>query len=251
MDTALTNTPSALLAARLQPLGRAAGQEDHRGALRGGLAQPEPGNGEILALVVDVVHAAGIDVHPGLPVDDDGVVLPRSLPQLVADLEVLRGDVVPLVVRNLLPGTEVAGGAVGVGGDQVPADAAVGQVVQGAVLAGQCVGVLVGGRPGHPEAQVLGDCGHPGDEQQRVVARGSARRRRVRRRRCPGRCRGSRRCRRRRCRRTGPLRASWRSRSSRQVLVPVALVLRVPPQAGRQMGGALEVESQQSHPVSH
>ncbi len=148
MDTALTNTPSALAGSQCTTLGRSAGQEDHRGPLRGGFGQPEPGHGEILALVVDVVHAAGVDVHAVLPVVHDGVVLPGALPQLVADLEVLRGDVVPLVVRTLLAGAEVAGGAVGVGGDQVPADSAVGEVVQGAEPAGQRVGMLVGGRPG-------------------------------------------------------------------------------------------------------
>ena len=214
MDTALTNTASALAAAQGAALGGAAGLEDHRGALRGRLAQREAGHGEVLARVLDVVHPARIDVHAALGVADDGVVLPGALPQLVADLEVLGGHVVPLVVRNLLSGTEIAGGAVGVGGDQVPADAAVGEVVEGAELAGQRVRVLVRGRPGQPESEVLRHRGHRGDGHERVAARGSVRRRRGPRRRCPRRCRGSRRCRRRRCRRIAPLRAAWRTRSS-------------------------------------
>jgi hypothetical protein len=120
--------------------------------LAGGLAEGEAGDGEVLAVVVDVVHPAGVGVQAAVGVADDGVVLPGPFPEFVADLEVFGGHVVAFVVRNLLSGAEVAGGAVGVGGDQVPADPAVGEVVEGAEFAGQGVGVLVGGGPGEAEA---------------------------------------------------------------------------------------------------
>jgi len=50
-----------------------------------------------------------------------------------------------LVVRELMVEAEVAGGAVQVGGDDVPADAALGEVVQGSELPREAVRLLVPG----------------------------------------------------------------------------------------------------------
>ena len=251
MDTALTNTPSALAAARARPFGRPAGLEDHRGPLRGGLPLGEPGHGEVLAVVVDVVDAGGVDVDPALAVADDGVVLPGVLPQLVADLEVLGGHVVALVVRGLLAGAEVAGGAVGVGGDQVPADAAAGEVVEAREAPGHCVRVLVGGRA--RDARSPGGGSRSPSPGRRGTGRsgGSGRRRRARRRPRPRRRRGSPRGRRRRCRRGRPPRAAWRTRSRSSGPCSGARG-RARAARGRRTGGrGPEVEREQAHPVGH
>jgi hypothetical protein len=57
---------------------------------------------------------------------DHGVLLPRPLPELVADVDDLTRQVVAVVVGHLAVHAEVAGGAVEVGGDDVPGDPAVG-----------------------------------------------------------------------------------------------------------------------------
>ena len=149
-------------------LRRPAGLEDHRGPLRRRLPLGEPGHPEVAAVVVDVVDAGGVDVDPPLGVADDGVVVPGVLPELVADLEVLGGHVVALVMGGLLAGAEVAGSAVGVGGDQVPAHAAAGEVVEAREAPGHRVRVVVGGRARDAEAQVAGHARHRRDDEERV-----------------------------------------------------------------------------------
>lgn len=102
-------------------------------------------------------------------VADDGVVLPRALPQLVEDLEVLVGVVVAGVVGGLVGLAHVAGGGGQVSRDDVPADAAPGEVVERRDATGERIRVLEAGAGGDTEAEVLGDEGHRGHEQQRVV----------------------------------------------------------------------------------
>ena len=65
--------------------------------------------------------------------------------------------------------THVAGGAGQVAGHDVPADASVGQVVEGAQTPCERIGVLEGGAGGDAEAEVLGDRRHRAHEQDRVV----------------------------------------------------------------------------------
>ncbi len=119
-----------VLGGELAAAGGGARLVDHRRALWRGLAEVDPGDLEELALVGDPVDLRGVGEDPGGAVADDGVVLPAALPELVTDLEVLVGDVVAVVVGHLGGLAEVAGAAVEVGGDDVPADAAVGEVVE-------------------------------------------------------------------------------------------------------------------------
>ena len=81
------------------------------------------------------------------------VVFPRAFQQLVDHFEVLVGVVVALVVLHLVFLAHVAGGRGQVPGDDVPAHAALGQVVQGGQAAGERVRVLVGGARGDAEAR--------------------------------------------------------------------------------------------------
>ena len=72
-----------------------------------------------------------------------------------------RDGVVPVVARRALQ----------VARDDVPADAAVGQVVERRHAPGEGVGVLEARGHGDAEAQVLGDRGHGRHHQRRIVDR--------------------------------------------------------------------------------
>ncbi len=149
---------------------RAGGLEQHRGALPRGLAEVRPGDPEVLADVVDVAHLGRVGVDAPLAVGDHRVVVPGAFPELVEHVQVFVGDLVAAVVGHLVVQAEVARGVGQVGGDDVPADAAAGQVVEGAHAPGEGEGRLVGGGEGGAEAQVAGHRGHRRDDQQRVVA---------------------------------------------------------------------------------
>ena len=150
---------------------RGAGLEQQRCALGRRLAQVGAGHVVVLAVVVDGVHPGRIGVDPGLPVGHDGVVVPAPLPQLVADLEVLVGQVVAGVVGRESVVAEVGGPVRQVGGDDVPGHPPPGQVVEGRQLTGEGVRVGLVHRTGEGQPEVLGHCGQGGHEQHRVVGR--------------------------------------------------------------------------------
>ena len=128
-------------------------------------------DGEVPAGVLDRVDLRRVHVGRGVAVADRGVLVEGGLPQLVDDLHVLLGQLVALGGCQSLHLPEVARRGFGVGGHDVPADPAVGEVVEAAVPARQQVGLLVGQRAGHPEGQMLGHRGHPADQHRRVVDR--------------------------------------------------------------------------------
>ena len=97
------------------------------------------------------------------------IVLPASFPQLVADLHIFVGDVVAIVVRALAAKTNILRAAIEIGGDDVPAGAALGQMVERREAARERVGVLEGKRGGQPEAEMLGDERHRRHELQGIV----------------------------------------------------------------------------------
>ena len=100
-----------------------------------------------------------------------GVVLPASFPKLVDHLHVFLGHVVAAVVLRLLRQAHAARGAVEIAGDDVPADAALGQVIERRHAAGEGIGRLVGQVAGDAEAEMLRGIGHGRHQQQRVVHR--------------------------------------------------------------------------------
>src|SRR6516225_3719806 len=63
------------------------------------------------------------------------------------------------------------GGAVEIPGDDIPADATAGQMIERRKPARQNVWIFVGDRAGNPEAEVAGDVGHRRDQQQRIIDR--------------------------------------------------------------------------------
>ena len=55
-------------------------------------------HGEVPPLMLHGMYFGRISIDPALPIFDDRSILPTGFPQLVADLEVLVGDFVALVV---------------------------------------------------------------------------------------------------------------------------------------------------------
>ncbi len=144
---------------------------EERRSLRRRLRQVHAVHPIVFAVDVHAVHARGIGVDAAPTVFHDRPVLPARLPEAVADIEVLLGDCVPFVVLRQRVAAEVAGAALEVRSDDVPRDAAPGQVVERRHRAreGERVVLQNGARP--RESQVLGRSRHRGDEDRRIVDR--------------------------------------------------------------------------------
>ncbi len=121
--------------------------------------------------MADRVHLGRIGEDAAGLVAPHGVVFPALLPELVDDVQVFVGQVVALVMRQLLRQAEIARGAVQIAGDDVPAEAALRQMVERGDAAREGIRVLIGQRAGDAEAQVLGHAGHQRHERQRIVQR--------------------------------------------------------------------------------
>ena len=148
-----------------------AGLEEQWGALRSGDGERLTGNGEELAIVVDVAHLIRVDEDVGVGIGLERVRSDRALEQLVHDLHELIGPVVALIVRDLALEPEVAGSGVDIAGDDIPGDSTVGEVIEGGQGAGEQVGLLVGHRGGHAESQRLRGRGHGRDCDEGVEQR--------------------------------------------------------------------------------
>jgi hypothetical protein len=146
-----------------------AGLVEHRRALARRLAQVHGVHLVLRAAVVHHVHLGRIDVDAVFLVAQHGAVFPAAFPELVDQRHVFVGQVVAVVVRGLAREAHGARGAVEVAGDDVPADAPAGQVVQRGHAPREEEGRLVGEVGRHAEAQVPGGRGHGRDQQRGVV----------------------------------------------------------------------------------
>ena len=128
---------------------------------------------EVGAVVVNGADPSGIGrVEPGFTVPVDGVVGPAPFPQLVDGLHVVVGDFVAVVMRDLVRQAHRPSGALEVAfGNDVPADAAFGEVVERRHASGENVWRFVAEVGRHAEAKVGGGVRHGGHEQERVVHR--------------------------------------------------------------------------------
>ena len=98
----------------------------------------------------------------------DGVVLPASFPELVGRGEEVLGRVIAVVMGAVGRKAHAARAAVEIAGDDVPADPALGEMVERRKFAGQLIGMLEGQVRGDAEAEMLGDERHGGYQQCRV-----------------------------------------------------------------------------------
>ena len=89
-----------------------------------------PLNLEVLADVVDPADLRGVSVDVVLLVGGDRVLIPGPFPELVEDVQVLVCAAVALGVLDLTLQSEVAGCIRQVGGHDVPADPAIGEVIE-------------------------------------------------------------------------------------------------------------------------
>ena len=121
--------------------------------------------------VLDLADAVGVGEQAARPIGGDRVVAPRAFPELVDHLHIFLGDRIA-VVMGLLPLRPGAlGGAVEIAGDDVPADPAFAEVVEGRHAPGEIEGRFVGQGDGDAEAEIAGRRGHRRDQKDRVVDR--------------------------------------------------------------------------------
>lgn len=125
----------------------------------------------VRALMIDAMNFCGVGKDAALAVPQHGVVLPAAFPELVDDLHVFVGDLVAVVVPGLLVLAGAARGTVEVAGDDVPADAALGEVIERRHPPRERVGRLEGQIAGDAEAEILRHRCHCGEQQQRLVRR--------------------------------------------------------------------------------
>lgn len=108
---------------------------------------------EMLAGMADRMNLVGMSEDAGFAVADDSPILPAALPQLVANLEIFLGKIVAIVMFRLGRLADIECAAVEIGGDDIPADASLSQVVERRDAAGESVGMLEGERRGQAEAR--------------------------------------------------------------------------------------------------
>ena len=169
------NTHSACWRGELPAARRGAGLIQHRRALRRRLAEMNGVEPVIVALVLDAMHLRRIGEDAARAIAQHRVVLPASFPELVDQLHIFVGDVVAVVMRGLLVLAGAAGGAVEIAGHHVPADPALGQMIERRHSPRERIGRLIGQIAGDAEAEMLGHRGHRRDQHQRLV-RGRLRR---------------------------------------------------------------------------
>ena len=98
----------------------------------------------ILALVLDAMHLGWIGEDAARTIAQHRVVFPASFPELVDHLHIFVGDIVAVVMRGLLVLAGAARRAVEIAGHDVPADPALGQMVERRHPPRERVGRLVG-----------------------------------------------------------------------------------------------------------
>ena len=146
--------------------------EEQGSALGRRLRKVRSGYVEVLAHMVDGVDLGRVGIDAALGVAQHGVVLPTGLPQLVDYVEILVGQVVPLVVRRQPVEAEIQPGVGQIGCHDVPRHSPPGQMVQRRHLPGKGEGVTLQDRAGECEAQILGGIGHGRDQHGRIIDRG-------------------------------------------------------------------------------
>ena len=143
----------------------------HRSSLRRWFGEMDRVHLVVTAGVPNPMDARRISEHSGFAITQYGAVFPTAFPELVDDLHIFLGHVVTAVVFRLLRHSHAAGGAVEIAGDDVPADAPLGQVIERRHAACERIGRFVSQIAGDAEAKILRGVGHRGDQQQRIVDR--------------------------------------------------------------------------------
>ncbi len=160
-----------MVARKRQAARRAASLEQYRRTLGRRLAQVIAFDIVELPVVMDLAHFVGARVDALAAVSQHGIVGPASLKQLVQHLEVFIGLVVATVMLRLLGQAHGARSAVQIASDDVPADSAIAQVIQGRETACKQIRRFIREVGREAETEVAGNGGHGRHQQQRVVDR--------------------------------------------------------------------------------
>ncbi len=150
---------------------RGAGLIQHRRALRRRLAQMNGIEPVIGAFVLDAMHLGGIGKNAARAIAQHGAILPAAFPELVDQFHIFVGDLVAVVMRGLLVLAGAARGAVEIAGHHVPADPALGQVIERRHPPRERIGRLERQIAGDAEAEILRHRRHRRDQHQRLVGR--------------------------------------------------------------------------------
>src|SRR5262249_14288554 len=110
---------------------------EHGRSLRRRLAEVAAFDVEVLPVMDDGMDLGWIGVDAALTIPDDGVVLPAGFPQLVTDFDVFVDKIVALVMAETAGAPEASFGTLEIGGDDVPRDAAFGQMIERRNLSGE------------------------------------------------------------------------------------------------------------------
>ncbi|MNM70546.1 hypothetical protein D3C81_821770 [compost metagenome] len=130
-----------------------------------------PGHPVMLANMIDRSHAIALGIDLARLVGNHGIVCPAAFPEFVDHIEKFVCAFIAIIVLDHLLQAEVASGAGQVGGDDVPADPAIGQVVQRAEAPGMGERMLVTGGHSDAEGEVFRHGGQCRNDHQRIVGR--------------------------------------------------------------------------------
>src|ERR1700677_2027405 len=115
---------------------------ENRRALRRRFAQMIAGHVEVFSLVPDLVDLLGMSENAACAIPHNRAVLPAALEQLVEDFDIFLSDLVAIVVSTQAALPDVFRATLKVGGDDIPADAALRQVVGGREASGERIRML-------------------------------------------------------------------------------------------------------------
>src|SRR5215213_6542298 len=101
-------------------------------------------NPVVLSCMLNPMHLAWVGIDPALAVAHNCAVLPAAFPELVDDLHVLLGRLVPVVVLGLPGQAHAACGTVEIAGDDVPTDPPACEMIERRHAAGEKIRRLVG-----------------------------------------------------------------------------------------------------------
>jgi len=55
---------------------------------------------EVASLMPHIMHLGRVSINAALLIFDNGIIFPTRFPQLVADIDILVSDIIPLIMRR-------------------------------------------------------------------------------------------------------------------------------------------------------
>ena len=121
--------------------------------------------------MIDLADFIGIGVATIGFILHQCIILPAAFPQLVGDIEKLIGLIVAAIVRQQLLLAHGTRGAIEITGDDVPAEAPFGQMIERRKAARERIWRFITQVGGDAKTQMLRYAGHAGNQHQRIVHR--------------------------------------------------------------------------------